>query len=363
MAETQRGSSSGVHIASTTSMNAGVESIFNTSWDPLSQNGELKSSAMGSHSNNSHILQYPLDPGLLELSPKLSSFGSGSFTAMVNSFELPEYDQITNASCPDYLPNNSRGVNDHGAMFHGGSGLSPDAANKRRRVHDNSQIQTGEMEHQETNEKEQDSKKQKIEKNPGPNSRGKSNGKQTKDGSENEQSSKEDYIHVRARRGQATNSHSLAERVRREKISQRMKYLQDLVPGCDKITGKALMLDEIINYVQSLQRQVEFLSMKLSTVNPDLNIDIERIMSKDSLGSQVGGPTLLGFGSGNSSHCMPHLTSPGAIQTIHCTDARLHPIQQLHPTWDDELHNIMQMGLMPNQAMDTIGANGKVGTT
>lgn len=36
-----------------------------------------------------------------------------------------------------------------------------------------------------------------------------------------------------------------------------MKYLQDLVPGCNKITGKAGMLDEIINYVQSLQKQVE----------------------------------------------------------------------------------------------------------
>nr|KJB25858.1 hypothetical protein B456_004G212900 [Gossypium raimondii] len=45
--------------------------------------------------------------------------------------------------------------------------------------------------------------------------------------------------------------------VRREKISERMKYLQDLVPGCNKITDKAGMLNEIINYVQSLQRQVE----------------------------------------------------------------------------------------------------------
>jgi hypothetical protein len=74
--------------------------------------------------------------------------------------------------------------------------------------------------------------------------------------------------------------------VRREKISERMKLLQDLVPGCSKVskhrrpllkirlkthayfnfqrlldlvkvTGKAVMLDEIINYVQSLQCQVE----------------------------------------------------------------------------------------------------------
>ncbi|KAI5084329.1 hypothetical protein GOP47_0000498 [Adiantum capillus-veneris] len=76
-----------------------------------------------------------------------------------------------------------------------------------------------------------------------------------------------DVVHVRARRGQATDSHSLAERVRREKISQRMKVLQEIVPGCHKVLGKAMMLDEIINYVKSLQRQIEFLSMKLAAAN------------------------------------------------------------------------------------------------
>ncbi|KAA8530007.1 hypothetical protein F0562_034537 [Nyssa sinensis] len=79
------------------------------------------------------------------------------------------------------------------------------------------------------------------------------------------------YVHVRARRGQATDSHSLAERVRREKISERMRLLQSLVPGCDKVTGKALILDEVINYVQSLQNQVKFLVMKLASVYPMLN--------------------------------------------------------------------------------------------
>ncbi|KAJ4888079.1 Transcription factor bHLH78 [Raphanus sativus] len=91
-----------------------------------------------------------------------------------------------------------------------------------------------------------------------------------------------DYIHVRARRGQATDSHSLAERVRREKIGERMKLLEGLVPGCNKVTGKALMLDEIINYVQSLQRQVEFLSMKLSSVNDTrLEFNVDALVSKD----------------------------------------------------------------------------------
>ncbi|GAY36823.1 hypothetical protein CUMW_024810 [Citrus unshiu] len=76
------------------------------------------------------------------------------------------------------------------------------------------------------------------------------------------------YVHVRARRGQATDSHSLAERVRRAKISARMKLLQSLVPGCEKITGKALILDEIIKYVRTLQTQLEFLAAKLASVTP-----------------------------------------------------------------------------------------------
>ncbi|KAF5177104.1 Transcription factor bhlh [Thalictrum thalictroides] len=92
---------------------------------------------------------------------------------------------------------------------------------------------------------------------------------------------KTEYIHVRARRGQATDSHSLAERVRREKISERMRHLQDLVPGCNKIIGKAGMLDEIINYVQSLQRQVEFLSMKLATVSPQVDSHIDNFFAKE----------------------------------------------------------------------------------
>ncbi|XP_010923316.1 transcription factor BHLH089-like [Elaeis guineensis] len=92
---------------------------------------------------------------------------------------------------------------------------------------------------------------------------------------------KQDYIHVRARRGQATDSHSLAERARREKISERMKILQDLVPGCNKVIGKASVLDEIINYIQALQRQVEFLSMKLEAVNSRMNTGIEGFPAKD----------------------------------------------------------------------------------
>ncbi|KAK6130796.1 hypothetical protein DH2020_035461 [Rehmannia glutinosa] len=149
--------------------------------------------------------------------------------------------------------------------------------------------------------------------------------KQAKSNSNGAEPSKEAYILVRAKRGQATNSHSLAERVRREKISERMRLLQELVPGCNKITGKAVMLDEIINYVQSLQQQVEFLSMKLATVNPELNVDIERLLSKDLLHPRSGNANAPGISPGlSSSHAFPGLPH-GTINGFPGT-APFHPL-------------------------------------
>ncbi|KAL9994048.1 putative transcription factor bHLH family [Helianthus debilis subsp. tardiflorus] len=85
---------------------------------------------------------------------------------------------------------------------------------------------------------------------------------------------------------------SLAERVRREKISERMKFLQDLVPGCSKVIRKAVMLDEIINYVQSPQRQ--FLSMKLATINPQMDFNLEGLLAKDAMELRLGPSGSLG---------------------------------------------------------------------
>eukprot|EP00250_Pteridium_aquilinum_P002247 c12443_g1_i1 orf=373-1752(+) len=65
---------------------------------------------------------------------------------------------------------------------------------------------------------------------------------------------------VRARRGQATDPHSIAERLRRERIAERIKILQELVPNTNK-TDRAIMLDEIIEYVKFLLLQVKVLSM------------------------------------------------------------------------------------------------------
>lgn len=144
---------------------------------------------------------------------------------------------------------------------------------------------------------------------------------------------KPDYIHVRARRGQATDSHSLAERVRREKISERMKYLQDLVPGCSKVTGKAMMLDEIINYVQSLQRQVEFLSMKLQSYNPRMDFSMDSFLPTEARGfTPRGGAAGAGSsGGGGGSQQQQQLMIGSESITIPSPSPaypQLHPQQQ-----------------------------------
>lgn len=201
------------------------------------------------------------------------------------------------------------------------------------------------------------------------------NGKAARDGKNKENAAKppeppKDYIHVRARRGQATDSHSLAERVRREKISERMKFLQDLVPGCNKLTGKAVMLDEIINYVQALQNQVEFLSMKLANVNPELSG--EALLSKDmiqSCGSSsqslypFDSSAIYGLQSQQGSSLPGNIT--GGQFSINSFNAAMNqnPSMQLpqmsgleesapqFPTfWQDDLQRFVQMGFGQNEA-------------
>ncbi|XP_068307040.1 transcription factor bHLH80-like [Pyrus communis] len=62
---------------------------------------------------------------------------------------------------------------------------------------------------------------------------------------------------VRAKRGCATHPRSIAERVRRTRISDRIRKLQELVPNMDKQTNTADMLDEAVEYVKFLQKQIQ----------------------------------------------------------------------------------------------------------
>ncbi|KAF6158619.1 hypothetical protein GIB67_040133 [Kingdonia uniflora] len=62
---------------------------------------------------------------------------------------------------------------------------------------------------------------------------------------------------IRAKRGCATHPRSIAERVRRTKISERMRKLQELVPNMDKQTNTADMLDLAVEYIKDLQKEVK----------------------------------------------------------------------------------------------------------
>ncbi|KAL8123600.1 transcription factor PIF7-like [Apium graveolens] len=63
------------------------------------------------------------------------------------------------------------------------------------------------------------------------------------------------------RRSRIASVHNQSERRRREKINQKMKALQKLVPNANK-TDKASMLDEVIVYLKQLQAQVHMMSMR-----------------------------------------------------------------------------------------------------
>ncbi|KAF7044050.1 hypothetical protein CFC21_053328 [Triticum aestivum] len=192
---------------------------------------------------------------------------------------------------------------------------------------------------------------------------------QSKEDSSDGDGTKENYVHFRAKRGQATNSHSLAERLRRKKISEKMKLLQDLVPGCNKITGKAVMLDEIINYVQSLQQQVEFLSMKLATVNPELGFDIEQILSKQMMlsqdrhlgfyGADPGSSALIAHFNQGMMHPDMMCNASNPAGALHGTIHDISMMNQMPEMWET-LQNIPHMNFNPAVAADSSTNNAGI---
>nr|GMD07315.1 transcription factor PIF3-like [Ipomoea batatas]GMD09319.1 transcription factor PIF3-like [Ipomoea batatas] len=58
------------------------------------------------------------------------------------------------------------------------------------------------------------------------------------------------------KRSRAAEVHNLSERRRRDRINEKMRALQELIPNCNK-ADKASMLDEAIEYLKTLQLQVQ----------------------------------------------------------------------------------------------------------
>ncbi|GMH28363.1 hypothetical protein Nepgr_030206 [Nepenthes gracilis] len=64
---------------------------------------------------------------------------------------------------------------------------------------------------------------------------------------------------IRAKRGCATHPRSIAERVRRTRISERIKKLQELIPNMEKQMNTTNMLDLAVEYIKDLQEQYKIL--------------------------------------------------------------------------------------------------------
>ncbi|KAJ8541219.1 hypothetical protein K7X08_002035 [Anisodus acutangulus] len=347
-----------------------VDPFSGSGWDPhlsLNHKGSFKGSSVNEFTNlpyqsSSHFVHYPSDSNLAEMVPKIPSFGNESYSELVNTFPLQE--QLRGANCyANYVKNRGIVATEGECQISGEGAVEASPNGKRKISNDNKNVDV-ELQKAPSREssdcsKEQDGgKRHKSDQSNSSNLRNKQAGKQViKDDSDGGDNPKDNYVHVRAKRGQATNSHSLAERVRRERISERMRLLQELVPGCNKITGKAVMLDEIINYVQSLQQQVEFLSMKLATVNPELNLDIDRILSKEMLHQQTSNAALLGLGPGLSSSLPFPGILYGSFSGIPATPPPFHPLPQ--NVWDNELQSLLQMGFDSTSSMNNMGPNGR----
>ncbi|XP_038683476.1 transcription factor PIL1-like isoform X2 [Tripterygium wilfordii] len=63
-----------------------------------------------------------------------------------------------------------------------------------------------------------------------------------------------------SKRRRSSEAHNLSERRRREKINEKMRALQNLLPNCNK-EDKASMLEEAIEYLKTLQFQLQTMSM------------------------------------------------------------------------------------------------------
>ncbi|KAL6646060.1 hypothetical protein ACP70R_017668 [Stipagrostis hirtigluma subsp. patula] len=313
---------------------------------------------------------FPVDSGLVERAVRSSCFGAGNGTAATASAS-----NVTAVGPPF----GHRGGRENAEPEHGGAGAGAaaedcssggSADSKKRKRSTEDVLGT-----------DQDQAKASSVSRGSANGSERSNGAKVKEGSpaaapatgekqgkgakEADEPNQEGYVHVRARKGQATNRHSLAERLRREKISERMKLLQDLVPGCSKVTGKAVMLDEIINYVQSLQRQVEFLSMKLATVSPALNLNIEGLLPKNRLIRFPEAPSSAPMGFSFSHEEMHKPQQSGMLQgSVHGMantdvfrtvmqqqlnekDLFRDPASQTHRALDGSFQDVAQMAYRP----------------
>ncbi|KAL0459326.1 UNVERIFIED_CONTAM: Transcription factor PIF1 [Sesamum latifolium] len=119
-----------------------------------------------------------------------------------------------------------------------------------------------------------------------------------------------------SKRSRAAEVHNLSERRRRDRINEKMKALQELIPRCNK-SDKASMLDEAIEYLKSLQLQVQMMSMGYGTV-PMMYPGMQQYMPAMGVG--------MGMGMGMNRPMVPYPSMlPGSLMPNPAVAAQMGP--------------------------------------
>uniref|UniRef100_A0A0E0DLQ1 BHLH domain-containing protein n=1 Tax=Oryza meridionalis TaxID=40149 RepID=A0A0E0DLQ1_9ORYZ len=125
-----------------------------------------------------------------------------------------------------------------------------------------------------------------------------------------------------SKRSRTAEVHNLSERRRRDRINEKMRALQELIPNCNKI-DKASMLEEAIEYLKTLQLQVQMMSMGTGMFVPPMMLPAAAAIQHHHM--QMAGPMaaaahfphlgaaaamgLAGFGMPGAAFDMPRLAA------------------------------------------------------
>ncbi|XVE72814.1 hypothetical protein DITRI_Ditri11bG0068900 [Diplodiscus trichospermus] len=116
-----------------------------------------------------------------------------------------------------------------------------------------------------------------------------------------------------AKRSRAAEVHNLSERRRRDRINEKMRALQELIPRCNK-SDKASMLDEAIEYLKSLQLQVQMMSMGCGMV-PMMFPGVQQYMPTMGMGMGIGMGIGMDMGISRPMMPFPNVLAGSALPT------------------------------------------------
>ncbi|KAK4416038.1 Transcription factor UNE10 [Sesamum alatum] len=141
---------------------------------------------------------------------------------------------------------------------------------------------------------------------------------------------------ISTKRSRAAAIHNQSERKRRDKINQRMKTLQKMVPNSSK-TDKASMLDEVIEYLKQLQAQVQMMSrMNMPSMMLPLAMQHQQHLHMSMMGmAGMGVMDLNNIGRATAAAAMPPVVpAPAAFMPM--------------PSWDIQGDRLPSPAVVPD---------------